>query len=477
MNKYIAKLFIDGEWVEGSEGNRLPIYDPACSNQIGEVCVATEGDLDRALEAAQVGMSDWRNTSPWDKGTILHEASRRLRARAEEVGKSITREQGKPLREAIAEVDRAADFLEWGAAEARRLHNREHTGRTPGSVYQVRHEPIGVVAAFTPWNFPIVQLAKKVAALLAAGCSCVAKPAEETPSSCVMLVEELVSAGVPPRAINLVFGLPDHISSHLIASPIVRKITFTGSVPVGKILAAKAGEHMKPATMELGGHAPVIVFNDVDVGQVAEYLVARKFVNAGQVCVAPTRFYVDHRIHDEFVSRFTALSSKLKVGDGLNPNTTMGPLANQRRVDAVEEMISEAVDKGAKVHLGGKREGNRGFFFSPTVLSDVSPDCQLMHQEPFGPVAPVCRFDDEAEVLTRANALNFGLSSYLFTSDERRQRRMAEYLQAGVIGVNNVPFHLPELPFGGWKDSGYGTEGGIEMLQSYLRTKVVSIEN
>ncbi|SDH11537.1 NAD-dependent succinate-semialdehyde dehydrogenase [Pelagibacterium luteolum] len=474
MSSSLAKLFIAGEWTEGSSGERLPVYNPATEELVGEVCVAAAEDLDTAIEAAQVGLGEWRKVPAWDKGTILFDAARQLRGRAEDVGRSITIEEGKPLQEAVAEVRRAADFLEWGAGEARRLYDRVHAGRSVGNVFQVRFEPIGVVAAFTPWNFPIVQLAKKIAALLAAGCTCVAKPAEETPTSCVALIEVLLDAGVPPLALNLVFGIPDKISSHLIASPHIQKVTFTGSVPVGKLLASMAGKYMKPATMELGGHAAAIVFDDVNVEKVARYLAARKFVNAGQVCVAPTRFYVQDAAYDRFLTSFTEAANKIVLGDGLRPQTTMGPLANRRRLDAIEQMVAEATESGAKIHSGGSRIGNRGLYYPPTVLSEVDPNCSMMQSEPFGPVAPVNRFSSEHQVIEAANSLDFGLSSYVFTQDIGRQERVCADLQVGMVGVNDVPFHLPELPFGGWKDSGYGTEGGIEMLQGYLKPKVVS---
>ncbi|MDD9877433.1 MAG: aldehyde dehydrogenase family protein, partial [Magnetovibrio sp.] len=324
-----------------------------------------------------------------------------------------------------------------------------------------------------PWNYPVLQASKKLAGLLGAGCACVLKPAEETPSATIALVKTLLDAGLPERTINVVFGVPAEVSSFLIADPAIRKITFTGSVPVGKLLARQAGDHMKPVTMELGGHSPVIVFDDVDATDTADLLAARKFNNTGQVCVSPTRFFIQRPSYETFVERFCEQAEAVKVGNGFDDGVTMGPLANDRRLQAIQDLVADAVDRGATLRTGGKRIGNKGYFFEPTVLTEVALDSDLMTIEPFGPVVPILPFDDEDEVLELANATDYGLSGYFFTQDAERQRKFAAELEVGTIGINDTPIHVAEIPLGGWKDSGYGVEGGIEMLGAYLKSKFV----
>ena len=471
------QLFIAGDWTDGSDGASEPVVNPATEEIIGTLAHASAADLDRALASAERGIAEWSAVSAWERGAILHRAADLLRERKQELGRIMTLEQGKPLAQAIAEVDRAADFIEWGGEEGRRVAARSYPARDGVSQVRIERVPIGVVAAFTPWNFPMVLVAKKLGALLGAGCSCIVKPAEETPGSGIELVRALIDAGVPANALNVVFGVPAEVSSHLIPSPVVRKVTFTGSVPVGKLLASMAGQHMKPVTMELGGHSPVIVFDDVDVDTAADALVGQKYFNAGQVCIAPTRFMVQDNVYERFVDRFVAGAQKIKVGDGLDPDTQMGPMANDRRITAMEEMIAEASDQGAEVLTGGSRIGNQGYFFEPTVLTGVPRDSRMMTVEPFGPVAPITPFSDPDEVLEAANDVDYALASYVFSNRPDRREKFMAGLNSGVVGVNGVPAHFPEIPLGGWDDSGYGVEGGIEALEPYLKNKFVNIRD
>nr|WP_067292425.1 NAD-dependent succinate-semialdehyde dehydrogenase [Marinobacterium profundum] len=473
MNTY--QLYIDGRWTDGADGVVEPVINPATEEPIAQFSHATAADIDRAVASAKEGLEQWKAVPQWNKGTILIRAAELLRERKQEIAQVLTLEQGKPLVESIGEIERAADFIEWGGEEARRVAGRLVAGRDNANTVEIRKVPVGVVAAFAPWNFPVVLTAKKLAGLLGAGCSCVLKPAEETPGSAIELVKALLDAGVPPKVLNLVLGNPAEISSRLIADPAIKKITFTGSSPVGKLLAAKAGEVMKPVTMELGGHSPVIIFDDADIEPLAKQLVAKKFFNAGQVCVSPTRFFVHESLYEAFVSAFCEHASRLTLGEGTDSKTQMGPLANERRLQAMESLVADAVAKGAKVETGGKRARDIGFFFEPTVLTNVSLEADLMSTEIFGPIVPILPFSDEDEVLKIANGVDYGLAAYFFTNDAKRQRRVSETLFAGTIGVNDVPAHIAEVPLGGWGDSGYGVEGGIEALDAYMKSQFVSL--
>lgn len=468
------KLLIDGVEREGAEGIWEPVFDPASDETIGRVAFASEQDLDLALSVSQNGLRIWSETTPWVRGEILKKAADLLRNRSAGIARKLTLEQGKPLSEALAEVQRSADFLEWGGEQARRISDRIVPARESGNKILVETCPVGVVAAFTPWNFPMALAAKKFAGALGAGCSIICKPDHETPSPVLALAQACLDAGVPPSAVGVVFGVPSQVSSKLISAQAVSKITFTGSIPVGKLLAAEAGKVMKPVTMELGGHAPVIICSDVDPEAVAEYLVPKKFANAGQICMSPTRFFVEGDNHERFSRRFAAVASEIVVGHGLDAGTQMGPLANTRRIDAIEKLVEDARQNGAELMTGGSRLGNGGNYFAPTVLSHVPPHARMMREEPFGPVAPINRFDDENEMLDQANGLEFGLSAYVFTKDPARAQQLKSALAFGTIGINDIPTHLPDVPLGGWKESGYGVEGGIEILQPYQKSKFVS---
>ena len=467
-------LHIDGAWTAAQDGKTLDVMNPATGEVNGTVAHAERADLDIALAAADRGFAAWRRVSAFERSKLLRRAADLLRERADDIARLMTLEQGKPLAEARMETVAGADIIDWFAEEARRTYGRVIPARAEG-VYQLSlREPVGPVAAFTPWNFPINQANRKIAIALAAGCSIIVKGPEETPASCAELVRCYVDAGLPPGVVQLVFGVPADISAYLIPHPVIRKISFTGSTAVGKQLAALAGQHMKRVTMELGGHAPAIVFADADVQAATKQLAAAKFRNAGQVCVSPTRFLVQETVFDEFVDGFAAAAQAVKVGDGMDPETRMGPLANPRRVHAMEALIADAVGKGAEVRTGGKRIGNKGNFFEPTVLTGVSRDMRVMNEEPFGPLAVIAPFREFDDVIEEANRVPFGLASYAFTRSARTAGAVGAALEAGMVTINHIGLALPEVPFGGIKDSGYGSEGGAEAIDAYVNIKFIT---
>lgn len=469
-----ASLYIDGEWTRGSGTRSAPVFDPATGASIGEVPFAEAADLDRALDAAQRGFKLWRDKSAFDRSAIIRKAATLLRERHEMVATAISREMGKPIAEARLEAVIAADHIDWNAEEGRRAYGRVIPGRGPDITQTVVKEPVGPVAGFSPWNFPVTQLVRKIAAALAAGCSIVAKAPEETPTSTMELVRCFADAGVPAGVVNLVFGVPAEISEYLIPSPVIRKVSFTGSVPVGRHLGSLAARHVKRSTMELGGHAPFIVAGDVDAGKIAGLAVAMKFRNAGQVCASPTRFLVHEEVFDQFVEDFVARSAALKVGPGLSPDSQMGALAHGRRPDAVEAFVQDARDNGAMVRAGGRRLGNEGYFYAPTVLTHVPLGARIMNDEPFGPVAVINPVSSLDEAIKEANRLPYGLSAYAFAKSLEAADRIANEVEAGTISLNHFGLAMPETPFGGIKDSGWGSEGGIEGLQAYLQDKFVT---
>ncbi len=469
-----VQLLIDGVWGPSEAGKTLSVVNPATGEAIGTVAHAEIPDLDRALVAAQKGFETWRRMSAYDRSKIMRKAAEILRSRVDLIAPIMTMEQGKPLGEAKVETGFSADVIEWFAEEARRAYGRVVPARAEGIYQLVLKEPVGPVAAFTPWNFPINQANRKICGALAAGCSIIVKGPEETPGSLAAYIQCWLDAGVPAGVINLVYGVPAQISEYLIPHPVIRKISFTGSTPVGKHLAALAGAHMKRVTMELGGHAPAMIFDDADLDNAATILAANKFRNAGQVCVAPTRFLVQDAVHDSFLAKFVAKAEALNVGPGMSTGVTMGPLANARRVPAMESLIADAVQKGATIATGGKRIGNVGNFFEPTVLTGVTPDMRVMNEEPFGPIALFARFGTLDDVITEANRLPFGLASYAYTASNRTATLLGSRIEAGMLSVNHHGIALPEVPFGGMKDSGYGSEGGLEAIEAYLNTKLVT---
>ncbi len=472
-----TQLFIDGQWCDAADGRTLPVFNPATGLEIGRLAHAGVPDLDRALAAAQRGFELWRKVPAAERATIMRRAGALMRERAEAIGQVLTLEQGKPLAEAKAEAAMSAEIIEWFAEEGRRVYGRIVPSRNLAGQQMVLKEPVGPVAAFTPWNFPINQAVRKISAALATGCSIIVKAPEETPAAPAALIQAFVDAGVPAGVIGLVYGTPSQISEYLIPHPIIRKITFTGSTPVGKQLAALAGQHMKRATMELGGHAPVIVCEDADVALAVKAAGAAKFRNAGQVCISPTRFLVHESIQNEFVQAFSAYAQGLKVGDGLQAGMQMGPLANDRRLDAMLQLTQDAVAKGAKIATGGERIGTQGHFFAPTVLTHVPLDANVVNQEPFGPMAAVRSFSRLEDAIAEANRLPYGLAGYGFTRSLKNAHLLSQELQVGLLWVNQPALAWPEMPFGGVKDSGYGSEGGPEALEAYLATKSVSIIN
>ncbi|HEY4370359.1 MAG TPA: NAD-dependent succinate-semialdehyde dehydrogenase [Burkholderiales bacterium] len=469
-----VQLLINGEWCNGAQGRTLPILNPATGETMAQLARAEIADLDRALVAAEKGFAQWRRVSAYDRYKIMRKAGDLMRERAEGIARLMVMEQGKPFPEARMETLAAADLIDWFAEEGRRAYGRIVPARAENITQMVVKEPVGPVAAFTPWNFPINQVVRKLSGALTTGCSIIVKAPEETPASPAALIKAFVDAGVPAGVIGLVYGVPSEISEYLIAHPIIRKITFTGSTPVGKQLAALAGQHMKRATMELGGHAPAIVFDDADVDRAAKLLAGAKFRNAGQVCVSPTRFLVQEKIYDRFLDAFTQYAKDLKVGNGLDAGTTMGPLANERRVFAMEKIVADAVAKGAKIVTGGKRAGDKGFFFQPTVLTNVSMDARIMNEEPFGPIAPVAPFKDFDSVMREANRLPWGLAAYAYTSSAKTASAIGAAFESGMVSINHHGLALPEIPFGGVKDSGYGSEGGSEAIEAYLNTKLIT---
>ncbi len=469
-----VRLFIDGAWSDAADGRSLDVRNPATGEVIGQVACASRSDLDRALAAAERSYKVWRKVSAYDRSKVLREAARLMRERARTIAELLSLEQGKPLREALAEVQVSADLFDWFAEEGRRTYGRVVPARVSGVYQLVVKEPVGPVAAFTPWNFPVSQTVRKVGAALATGCSIIVKPPEETPASPACLADIFKEAGLPDGVLNLVYGNPPEISNYLIPHPVIRKVSFTGSVPVGKQLAALAGQHMKRATMELGGHAPAIVFDDADLDKAASLLAAAKFRNGGQVCVSPTRFLVQQASHDAFVEKLVGHAQAIKVGDGLTEGTHMGPLVNERRVQAVDTLIAEAVAAGARIETGGRRAGNKGSFFEPTVLTGLKAEMRIMNEEPFGPVALVSTFNSFDDVVTEANRLPYGLAAYAFTRSVKTATDLGAELETGMLTINHLGLALPEVPFGGMKDSGYGSEGGSEALEAYLVTKFIS---
>jgi succinate-semialdehyde dehydrogenase / glutarate-semialdehyde dehydrogenase len=464
------QLFIDGEW-KSRDGQ--PVLNPADDSVLGTVPHATRADLDAALEAAEKGFKVWSRTSPAKRAEIILKAAQLMRERIEELAVAMTLEQGKPIAQSRLEILRACEIIEWDAQEGRRIYGRIIPSE-PGMRHSVLRQPIGVVAAFSPWNFPTSSPARKVGGALSAGCSIILKASEETPAGAVQLVKAFADAGLPPGVLNLVFGKPAEISEYLIPQPAVRLVTFTGSVPVGKHLTALAGAHMKPVIMELGGHSPVIVCDDVDPVSSAVNSALAKSRNAGQVCVSPTRFFVEDAIYDRFTEAMTEKAASLKVGSGLDPANQMGPLANERRMAAMEMLVTDAREKGARVMTGGSRIGNRGNFYPLTVLADVPDEARAMREEPFGPLALLNRVRSLDEAIEKANSVPYGLAGYAFTNSARKAERMAESIEVGNLSINHFVASSAETPFGGVKDSGFGREGGTEGLQCYTVVKNVS---
>ncbi|KGE02391.1 aldehyde dehydrogenase [Rhizobium sp. YS-1r] len=469
------RLLIDGVWLENGDRKTQPVVNPATEKAIGTVPHATAEDLDRALEAANRAFPLWRATSPRERGRILKRAAHLMHDRQEDIARLATLEMGKPIAEARLETHFACEEMEWFAEEGRRTYGRVIPGRLGETRFQVVKEPVGPTAGFSAWNFPVGNAARKMGSALAAGCTMIYKPGEEAPAAAAAVAQCLIDAGVPAGVIAVVYGVPDFISRHLLASPVIRKISFTGSVPVGQHLIRLASEGLKRTTMELGGHAPVLVFDDADQAAALEMSVQRKYRNSGQVCVSPTRFYIQDKSYEAFCAGFADKASKLKIGDGLDPSSNMGPLVHARRRDSIEALVQDATSKGAKLLAGGHRVNNEGFFYAPTVLADVPDDARIMSEEPFGPVAVLNRFSDFDDAIAKANKLPYGLAAYGFTNSHKTIARLSDSLEAGMVGINSFNISMPETPFGGVKYSGHGSEVGIEGVEAYMVTKTISI--
>lgn len=465
-------LSIAGEALSGGGRDTAPLIDPATGETIGQVPHATAADLDRALEATQRGFKTWRSTGADQREAILRKAAALIKERAADIGASITREQGKPLKEAIGETVYSAMLLEFYAGEIKRTYGRTMV-RPVGSRVEVQYHPVGPVAGFAAWNFPALNVMRKIGGALAAGCSAIVKPSEETPSAGLALVQACIDAGVPGDAVQCVFGVPSEVSEHLLASPIIRKVTFTGSTQVGKHLAKLAAEDLKIATMELGGHAPVLVFADADIDKALDTMAGNAFRNAGQVCVSPTRFLIEEPVYERFRDGFIERAKAIKVGNGFDKDTEMGPMASARGLERMEKLVGNATEVGATLSTGGERIGNQGFFHQPTVLTDVPTHAEIMNEEPFGPVALLNPMAGEEAMIAEANRLPYGLAAYAWTQSPARRRRLAAEVEAGMLGIDTGSVSTADAPFGGVKWSGYGSEDGREGVLACMVPKTV----
>ncbi len=467
-------LFINGNLISADDRHTQPITNPATGEILAYLPHASLKDLDSALEAAHLAFQSWKNSSPMVRSSILRKVAQLTRDQSRDIAHNLTLDQGKPLAESLSEVISCADHADWHAEECRRIYGRVILPRQPDIRQLVIREPVGVCVAFSPWNFPYNQAIRKITAAIASGCTIILKGPEDSPSAVMAIARLFQEAGLPPGVLNIVWGNPPQISDYLIRSPLVRKVSFTGSVQVGKQIAALAGAHMKRITMELGGHSPVLVFDDADVERAAKMLARFKVRNAGQVCISPTRFYVQKNVYDKFLAIFVDTLAKIKVGNGLDANVDMGPLAHERRVEMMGRFVENARKVGGAVVLGGDAISGKGFFFSPTVVTGLPDTAMLMQEEPFGPIAPIVSFNEMDEVIKRANSLPFGLASYVFTNNLKTATHVSNALEAGLVNINHFGSALPETPFGGIKDSGIGSEGGLETFDGYLTTKFIS---
>ena len=468
LNFYIA-----GTWTKGSGSATVPVVDPSTEEVLGQLPVATEADIDSAIGAARDMFPQWSEVAPAQRAAVLHKAAALIRSRSDAFSRLMAWEMGKPMVDGPLEVERAAQLLEWHAGECLRTYGRIIPGAA-GTRQSVLRVPIGPVAAFTPWNGPLASPSRKSSAAIASGCTVVLKPAEETPGTALLLVRCYEEAGLPAGVVNLVYGNPAMASERLIASRDIRMITFTGSVPVGRLLGELAGRHLKPAVLELGGHSPVIVCKDANPVSVAQLAVKTKYRNTGQICISPTRFYVHDDLFSRFEDEFVSAANALKVGNPFDAGVQVGPLASRRRRDAIEKLVNDTINDGARLAAGGKRIDNKGFFYAPTVLSDVPDDAVAMREEPFGPVALLTRFSDLDEVCERANSTDFGLAAYAFTDSANNAAVLSQRLNCGIMSINFFGGPAPEVPFGGVRDSGYGREGGAECFDGYMVPKLVS---
>ena len=468
------QMLIAGEWTNGTSGVTENVICPADGTVLGELPHASKEDLDDALNSSFEGYNKWRSETPLSRQSILEKAAKILEREFEKNSENLTREMGKPLVEAKIEMQVAIDLLRWYGEEGKRVYGRIIPSRIPNMEHEARKVPVGPVLAFVAWNFPATNVMRKVAGALAAGCSITIKPSEETPATAIAIGKALMEAGLPAGVLNIVFGVPSEVSEHLLSSPIPRKLSFTGSVPVGIHLQKLAAQNLIRCTMELGGHSPVMIFKDADIEAAVKHCAAGKFRNAGQVCISPTRFFIEEPVYDEFIKSFKSHVEAINVGDGLDSKSTMGPLVADRRLEVMEDFISDAISSGGEVISGGGRGQSPGSFFEPTLIRDVPDTAKIMIEEPFGPVAPSASFSSIDEIIERANSLPFGLASYAFTSNPRTSQILKSEIESGMLAINSMHIHSVETPFGGLKHSGYGYEGSIEGLEAFLVTKYSS---
>ena len=465
--------FIDGKWMKASGGETYEVINPANEEILGHASKASPEDVEKALKSAQQGLEVWKKTTPWQRSYILRRIADKMREKQDVLAKWMTLEMGKPLNEAKGEVNGAADIFEWNAEETKRIYGQTVESRFEDTRVHVYYQPVGVVAALVPWNFPLVLSSRKISTGLAAGCSVIVKPDVITPGVVMELVEICRECGVPPGVINLLSGDPPSIAQKLISSDIIKKISITGSSRVGKLILKQAADKVQRVTMELSGHSPFIVFDDADIKKAADMAIAAKFRNNGQVCISPNRFYIQESKKDEFVNLFIEKTKKLKIGDGMDSSVQLGPITTKKRLNEIEELVETTKKEGAKVLLGGKRPSgfNKGYFYEPTIFDDVKDNFTIMNQEPFGPLVPILSFKDFDEVIKRANNNDLGLASYLYTNNLKQAHKASELMETGTVAVNTAVVALPEAPFGGIKQTGYGREGGSMAIKDYLNIK------
>jgi succinate-semialdehyde dehydrogenase/glutarate-semialdehyde dehydrogenase len=465
--------FIDGKWQQAEKKETYEVINPATEEVIGKASKASSVDVDKALKSAEKGLKVWRNTPPWQRSYIIRKIADLMREKKNDLAKWLTLEVGKPLAEGVGEVGGAADIFEWNAEETKRIYGQTVESRFPDSRVHVYYQPVGVVAALVPWNFPIVLASRKISTALAAGCSVICKPDVITPGAVMELVDICREAGVPPGVVNLLSGDPAGISEQLIKSDIVKKISVTGSTRVGKLILKQAADKVQRVTMELSGHSPFIVFDDADINKATDIAVTAKFRNNGQVCISPNRFYIQEKKKDDFINSFISKAKKLKIGNGMDENVQLGPLTTEKRLNEIEQLVETTKKEGAKVLMGGKRPAgfNKGYFYEPTVFDDVKDDFTIMKEEPFGPLVPMLSFKNFDEVIERANKNDLGLCSYICTNSMDQAHRASELMETGTVAVNTGVVALAEAPFGGIKQTGYGREGGSTAIKDYLNIK------
>jgi len=465
--------FIDGKWQKSEKGETYDVINPATEEVLGKASKASENDVNKALKSAEKGLEVWRKTPPWERAKIIRKIADLMRERTEVLAKWLTLEVGKPLAEAAGEVGGAADIFEWNSEETKRIYGQIVESRFENTRMFIKYEPVGVVAALIPWNFPIVLASRKISTALAAGCSVICKPDVITPGSVMELMNIISDAGVPPGVVNLLSGDPAGISSQLISSDIIKKISITGSTRVGKLILKQAADKVQRVTMELSGHSPFIVFDDVDINKVTDMAITAKFRNNGQVCISPNRFYIHESKKDEFANMMVAKATKLKIGNGINKDTILGPLSTEKRLQEIEALVETTKKEGAKVLCGGRKPAgfNKGYYYEPTIFDDVKDDFTIMTQEPFGPLVPILTFKDTEEVIKRANDNDLGLASYVYTNSLERAHKVSEQMETGTCAVNTPAIAFAETPFGGIKQTGYGREGGSSAIKDYLNVK------